>query len=88
VTYGYRDETFYTDNNLGYILDQDSLDVGFDFHTAGGQWIVSLYGRNLMDAVRHGGDTQLPAVLGVPLGGTFSPLNRPKTYGVEVSYNL
>jgi len=88
VTYGYRDETFYTDNNLGYILDQDSLDVGFDFHTAGGQWVVSLYGRNLMDAVRHGGDTQLPAVLGVPLGGTFSPLNRPKTYGVEVSYNL
>lgn len=82
ITYAFRDETAYTDNNLGYILKQNSLDAGFDFHMAGGQWVLSLYGRNLMDAVRHGGDTQFGA------SGTFSPLNRPKTYGVEVSYNL
>lgn len=55
---------------------------------AGDQWVFSLYGRNLMNAVRHGGDTQLPALLGpVPLGGSFAPLNKPATYGLEVTYN-
>ena len=87
--YGYRDETFYTDNNLGFILDQEQLDIAVDYHLPGDQWTLSLYGRNLMNAVRHGGDTQLPSLLGpVPLGGTFSPLNKPATYGFEVTYNM
>lgn len=89
VSYGYRDETFYTDNNLGSINDQEQLDVAIDWHTGGEQWIFSLYGRNLLDTVRHGGDTQLPALLaGYPTGGTFSPLNKPATLGGEVTYNF
>lgn len=88
VSYGYRDETFYTDNNRGFINDQRQLDVAIDYHLAGDQWIFSLYGRNMLDTVRHGGDTQLPAVLGLPLGGTFSPLSKPATYGFEITYNM
>jgi iron complex outermembrane receptor protein len=89
VSYGYRAETFFTDNNLGDINDQQMLDVAFDYHTNDGHWIFSLYGRNLMNSVLHGGTTQLPAALGpVPLGGTFAPLNKPATYGFEVTYNL
>ncbi len=89
VSYGYRDETFYTDNNLGYINDQEQLDFAIDWHTGGEQWIFSIYGRNLLDSVRHGGDTQLGATLaGYPTGGTFSPLNKPATYGGEVTYNF
>jgi iron complex outermembrane receptor protein len=87
ITYAYRDESAYTDSNLGFILEQDILDVGLDFHSNGGHWVFSLYGRNLQDEVKHGGDTQLPDVIGpVPTGGTFSPLAKGRVFGVEVTY--
>ena len=87
ITYAYRDESAYTDSNLGFILDQEILDVGLDFHSNGGHWVFSLYGRNLQDEVKHGGDTQLPDVIGpAPTGGTFSPLAKGRVFGVEVTY--
>ena len=89
ANYAYRDDSFYTDNNLGFLLDQEILDAGIDYTTADGQWVFSLYGRNLLDSVNHGGDTQLPALLGpVPTGGTFSPLLKGRIVGLEVSFNL
>ncbi|MEE4203381.1 MAG: TonB-dependent receptor, partial [Halieaceae bacterium] len=89
LTYAYRDLTFYTDNNLGDINDQEMLDGALDFHTADGHWIFSFYGRNLLNSVLHGGATQLPGALGgFPTGGTFAPLNRPRTFGIEASYKL
>ena len=89
INYAFRDDSFYTDNNRGFILDQEILDFGLDFRSASGQWIVSLYGKNLLDDVKHGGDTQLPALLGpVPLGGTFSPLSKGRIVGIELGYKL
>jgi iron complex outermembrane receptor protein len=88
ISYSYRDKTFFTDNNLGFINEQEILDASVDFHTNDGRWILSLYGRNMLDTVRHGGDTQLGSIGGVPVNGTFSPLGAPATYGVEVNYNL
>lgn len=89
INYAFRDDSFYTDNNRGFILDQEILDVGVDFKSASGQWILSLYGKNLLDDVRHGGDTQLPTLLGpVPLGGTFSPLSKGRVVGIELGYRL
>jgi iron complex outermembrane receptor protein len=86
--YAYRDDSFYTDNNLGYLLEQEMLDLGIDFAMPDGKWVFSLYGRNLLNSVNHGGDTQLPSVLGpVPTGGTFSPLVRGRIAGFEVVYN-
>jgi iron complex outermembrane receptor protein len=88
INYAYRDDSFYTDNNLGYLLSQDILDAGFDYMTANGHWVFSLYGRNLLDSVNHGGDTQLPSLLGpLPLGGTFSPLVKGQVVGLEVTFN-
>ena len=87
INYAYRDESAYTDSNLGFILEQEILDAGLDFHSNDGRWVFSLYGRNLLDAVKHGGDTQLPDVIGpVPTGGTFSPLAKGRVFGVEVTY--
>ncbi|MEL7046114.1 MAG: TonB-dependent receptor, partial [Pseudomonadota bacterium] len=86
VSYSYRDDTFYTDDNRGFILDQEILDFSLDFHTANGNWILSFYGRNLLDAVRHGGDTQLGLIGPVPVNGTFSPLSTPATLGFEANY--
>ncbi|MFK8042641.1 TonB-dependent receptor [Congregibacter sp.] len=89
INYAYRDEVFFTDNNLGFINEQDILDAGLDVYSNDGNWVFSLYGRNMLDTVKHGGDTQLsPTLAGVPTGGTFSPLMRGQTYGAEVTFNF
>ncbi|MGK2926126.1 MAG: TonB-dependent receptor, partial [Lysobacterales bacterium] len=89
INYAFRDDAYYTDNNLGYLLSQEMLDAGLDYATTGGRWIFSLYGRNLLDDVNHGGDTQLPATFAglVPWGGTFSPLIKGRILGFEVTFN-
>jgi iron complex outermembrane receptor protein len=89
VNYAYRDEMAYTDSNLGFINEVDMLDAGVDFQSNSGEWIFSIYGRNLLDEVSHGGDTQLPDTIGpVDVGGTFSPLTPGIRYGAEVTYNF
>lgn len=90
INYAYRDDSFYTDNNLGYLLEQEILNIGFDYRTPDGHWTLSLYGRNLLGSVKHGGDTQLPVFLVspfAPTGGTFSPLSKGEVVGFEVSFN-
>ncbi|TCO77263.1 TonB-dependent receptor [Chromatocurvus halotolerans] len=89
VSYAYRDSTFFTDDNRGLINEQDILDAGIDFYSNDDHWVFSLYGRNLLDTVKHGGATQLPQALGpLPLGGTFAPLAKGEVYGAEVTYNF
>lgn len=89
ANYAYRDKAYYTDNNLGYFLKQDILQFGIDYALADRSWIFSVFGRNLLNSVNHGGDTQLPVVIGpVPTGGTFSPLVKGRVIGFEVNYNF
>lgn len=89
ANYAFRDKSYFTDNNLGFLQSQKILDAGLDFHASGGRWTYSLYGRNLLNEVGHGGDTQFPTLLGgVPLGGTFSPLIKGRVVGFEVSCRL
>lgn len=89
INYAYRDDSAYTDSNLGFITDQQILDAGLDFSSNDGHWVFSLYGRNLMDEVKHGGDTQLPNDIGgVPTGGTFSPLAKGRVIGAEVTWSF
>jgi iron complex outermembrane receptor protein len=88
ANYAYRDKAYYTDNNLGYFLKQDIVEAGIDYAFPDRRWIISLYGHNLLNSVNHGGDTQLPRVIGpVPTGGTFSPLTRGRVVGLEVTFN-
>ena len=87
VSYSYRDESSFTDNNLGYILSQKILDAGLDFHMGNGHWVFSIYGKNLLNEVKHGGDTQLPSRLGpIPLGGAYGPLAKGRVIGGEVTF--
>jgi iron complex outermembrane receptor protein len=89
INYAYRDKSAYTDNNLGFITEQEILDAGLDFYTNDERWVFSLYGRNLLNEVKHGGDTQLPNDIGgVPTGGTFSPLAKGRVFGAEVTFNF
>ncbi len=89
VNYAYRDDAFYTDNNLGYFLSLNILDAGLDYRTPGGRWVFSLYGRNLLGSVNHGGDTQLPVSIGsVATGGTFAPLMKGRILGLQAEFNF
>ncbi|WOR15258.1 TonB-dependent receptor [Hyphomonas sp. FCG-A18] len=86
MNYAYRDESAFTDNNLGFILDQEILDIGIDIRPHGAPWELGFYGRNLLDSVLHGTDGQLPATLGpAPLGGTFSPLTKGRVFGAQLT---
>lgn len=89
LSYAFRDEMAFTDNNLGVINEQDVLDAGLDIYSNDGHWVFSVYGRNLLGSVRHGGDTPLPpTVAGVPVGGTFSPMMKGEVIGGEVTYKF
>lgn len=82
--YSHRDESPYTDNNLGFLNENDRFDASFTITRDSGL-SISLYGKNLSNEVAHGNDTQLPALLGpVPVGGTFAPLTKGRVIGVEI----
>ena len=89
VSYSYRDESSFTDNNLGYILSQKILDASLDFHSENERWVFSIYGKNLLNEVKHGGDTLLPSRLGpIPLGGAYGPLAKGRVIGGEVTFTF
>ena len=76
VNYAYRDKEYNTDSNLGFNRQLKMLKAGVDLHINDGQWVVSLYGKNLLDQVRHGFNG---------LGGAFSPLSKGQVYGLELT---
>ena len=99
VNLQYRDEFAYTDNNFGYIQDVLNLDVNITWNTGLEGLAFSVYGKNLLDEVQAGGDTQLP--FGGPLGngvnrpfdafpaaGTLSPLAKGRQIGAEVTFSF
>ncbi|NWG92241.1 MAG: TonB-dependent receptor [Parvularculaceae bacterium] len=77
--YSHRDQSFYTDNNLGFLNEVDIIDASIALNF--GSATLSVYGKNLTNEVNFGGDTQLPASLG---GGTFSPLAKGRRVGIEL----
>jgi iron complex outermembrane receptor protein len=66
--YQHRDKFAYTDNNWGWINPADMLDANLTWNTPFEGVSVSLFGKNLLDEVVAGGDTQ------VPFGGALAPL--------------
>ncbi len=84
TNFAHRDRSFYTDNNLGELNGADILDLNLSLTTENNV-TVSLYGKNLLNEVTHGGDTQLPATLG---GGSFAPLNKGRIIGLELKVDL
>ena len=88
----YRSRYAYTDNNWGYNGRSEMLDASLSLKLDGPAVTVTVYGRNLLDAVQFGGDTQIP--YGGPLsdgdnrpfdprpaGGSFSPLFKGRVVG-------
>ena len=92
----HRSAFAYTDNNWGFNSASDRLDASLALDLADQGLMVRLYGRNLLDEVQFGGDTQLPFGGGAfsdgnnrpfdpaPAAGTFSPLAKGRVIGVEL----
>ncbi len=80
----HRGQAFYTDNNLGTLNRVNMVDFNLGLGMDNGI-SVALYGKNLLNQASHGGDTQLPNVLG---GGTFAPLNKGRILGLELKFDL
>ncbi len=81
VTYAYRDKEYTNDDNTGFNRQQKMLQAGVDIRLDNSQWVVGLYGKNLLDYARFGTDIQLPT-------GTFSPLMRGRVFGLELTYHF
>jgi len=100
VNYQFRDEFAFTDNNFGFIQSSDNLEANVTWNTPIDGFSLSVYGRNLLDEVQAGGDTQLPFGTGAfsngvnrpfdpaPAAGTFSPLSRGRSVGAEATFEF
>ena len=100
VNYQYRDRAAYTDDNFGWLNELSSLEANITWNTPVDGLALSLYGRNLLDQVQEGGDTQVPFggpnSVGAnrrpfgpnPGAGTFSPLMRGRNIGIEALFEF
>jgi iron complex outermembrane receptor protein len=99
VNYQYRDRAAYTDDNFGWLNELQNLEANITWNTPIEGFSLSVYGRNLLDQVQEGGDTQVP--FGGPLSdgvqqpfqqrpgaGTFSPLMRGRNIGIEAMFEF
>jgi len=67
ANFQHRNRFAYTDNNFGFVQAADIIDANVTWNTPVEGVSLSLYGKNLLDEVQVGGDTQLP------FGGALSP---------------
>jgi iron complex outermembrane receptor protein len=96
AAYNHRDRAAYTDNNLGFLRASDMVTASISTTFMDDRLRISVFGRNLLDESTIGGDTQLPPnfpggpAFPVPTlqgsGATFSPLNKGRTYGIELHW--
>ena len=91
VSYSYRDKSYLTDDNKGYTPEQNILDAGIDISPMDGKFSIGFYGKNLLDKVKHGSYVELPPTIGFAglsarAGGSFAPLSKGRTFGVQLTY--
>ena len=87
INFNHRDAAAYTDNNLGMLSEADMLDLSFGFVPDSGNYRLALFGKNMLNEVTEGNNTQLPVTLG-GIGASFTPLNKGRVVGVELTYDL
>jgi len=83
ANFQHRDKNAFTDNNWGWMNASDQVDANLTWNTPFEGLAVSIYGKNLLDEVVAGGDTQLP------FGGSlaaFVPGGENLATGVNTPY--
>jgi iron complex outermembrane receptor protein len=84
INYQYRDRAAYTDDNLGWLNDLSNLEANITWNTPVDGLSFSIYGRNLLDQVQEGGDTQVP----FGSGANFTGPQGPNATGVRRPFGL
>ncbi|MCW1401293.1 TonB-dependent receptor [Novosphingobium sp. MW5] len=96
----HRSRFAYTDNNWGWNSASDRVDASITLDLGQPAIRLTVFGRNLLDQVQFGGDTQLPFAGGAfsdgnnrpydprPAAGTFSPLAKGRTVGLEAAMDF
>lgn len=79
LSWQHRDRYAYTDSNYGWITASDNLEANLAWKNGSGL-TVSIYAKNLLDEVQHGGDTQLGTAAQIPIFGG------PLSTGVDVPF--
>ncbi|WP_444943786.1 TonB-dependent receptor [Microbulbifer sp. ZKSA006] len=87
INFNHRDEAPYSDDNRGMLSEVEMLDFSIGYTSDSGQYTLSVFGKNMLDEVTEGNDTQLPVNLG-GIGASFTPLNKGRVMGVEFIYEL
>lgn len=99
ASFQHRDAYAWTDSNFGWISSSDNLDADLTWSLSPRRVRLSLYGRNLLDQIQFGGDTQLGFAGGPlsdgnnrpfdprPFAGTFSPIARGRVIGIQAAYS-
>lgn len=82
--FNHRDMSFYTDNNNGFLQGADMVDLNISLAIGDSGFAVSVFGKNVLNEATIGGDTQLPFFP----GATFSPLNKGRVWGVEMTFKM
>ena len=80
INYNHRHSSAYTDNNSGYLNAVNAVDASVTLRKD--NITMSLYGKNLLDEVNHGTDTNLPGVLGF---GSVGTLMKGRVIGLELN---
>ena len=96
----HRSAYAHTDNNWGFNAPSDNLEASLSVNLGQPAITFTLYGKNLLDQVQFGGDTQIPFAEGPfsngvnaafdpnPAAGTFSPMFKGRVLGIEVAMDF
>ncbi|WP_020413562.1 TonB-dependent receptor [Microbulbifer variabilis] len=87
VNFNHRDAAPYTDDNRGMLSEVDMLDFSIGYTPDSGSFTVSMFGKNMLDEVTEGNNTQLPPIMG-GVGASFTPLNKGRVMGLELLYEF
>jgi iron complex outermembrane receptor protein len=99
ANFQHRDRFAYTDSNLGWIRAFDNLDFNIAWNTPLGPLTLSIYGKNMLDHLQIGSDSQTPfggplsagtaVPFGAPAAGSFSPVaGRGRVIGMEIAIDF
>ena len=82
IDFQHRPRIAYTDNNAGFNSASDRLSASISADLSDPAIRVTVFGRNLLDEVQFGGDTQLPFAGGsIPMATTGrSILDQPQAH--------
>ncbi|WHI53439.1 TonB-dependent receptor [Microbulbifer sp. MLAF003] len=87
INFNHRDAAPYTDDNRGMLSEVDMLDFSIGYTPDSGSFTVSMFGKNMLDEVTEGNNTQLPPIMG-GVGASFTPLNKGRVMGLELLYEF